>query len=74
MNLTKLTVLRRNISYCLLLRYNFFYTLNYSILRLIFCFWDAVVCIIKAKCEINKIYVIKVKYKMHSNLCHKGEI
>ena len=44
MNLIKCTVLRRNTSYCLLLRYNFFYTLNYSILRLIFCFWDAVIC------------------------------
>ena len=30
--------------------------------------------VIKAKYEINKIYVIKAKYKMHSYLCHKGEI
>ena len=38
------------------------------------CFWNAVVCVIKAKYEIFKICVIKPKYKMHSCLCHKGEI
>ena len=64
MKLTKITVLRRNISYWLLLRYNFFYMVNYSVLRLIFCFWDAVICVIKAKYEIRKIYVIKSKCKI----------
>ena len=33
-----------------------------------------VFCVIKAKYEIFKIFVIKPKYKMHSCLCHKGEI
>ena len=64
MKLTKFTVLRRNISHWLLLRCNFFYILNYSILWLIFCFRDAVICVIKAKYEISKICVIKAKYKI----------
>ena len=64
MKLTKFTILRRNISYWFMLRYNFFYMLIYSILWLIFCFWDAVIVVIKVKYEINKIYVIKAKYKI----------
>ena len=29
-----------------------------------FCFWDTVIRVIKAKCKINKINVIKVKYQL----------
>ena len=63
MKLTQFTVLRQNITYWLLLRYNLFYMLSYSILWLIFCFGDAVICVIKGEIWINKIYVIKAKYK-----------
>ena len=34
-----------------------------KILHLNFGFWDAVICAIKAKYEINKTNVIKAKYK-----------
>ena len=33
------------------------------ILHLNFCFWDAVICAIKAKYETDKINVIKGKYE-----------
>ena len=29
-----------------------------------FCFWDTVICVIKAKYKINKIKVIKAKYQL----------
>ena len=59
MKLTKFTVLRQNITYWLLLRYNLFYMLSYSILWLIFCFGDAVICVIKAKYELTKIMLLR---------------
>ena len=77
MKLTKIRVLRWNISCWLLLRYSFFYMLKYSILWLIFCFWDSVTCVIKTKYKINRFViknVNKVKNMMHSYLCQKGEI
>ena len=55
-------LLRRGIRYWLLLGYNIFYMLHYSILyNLYFCFWDTIIRIIKAKYKINKIYVIKAR-------------
>ena len=36
--------------------------LNYSDFNLCFCFWNTIICVIKAKYKINKIYVIKARY------------
>ena len=30
-------------------------------------------CVVKVKYRIKEIYVIKMKYKMHSYLCHKAK-
>ena len=61
---TKLVLLRPGIRYWFLLDYKIFYMLNYSILWLMFCFWDTVVRVIKAKYKVNKINVIKAKYQL----------
>ena len=57
-------VLRLGIRYWFLLGYNIFYMLNYFILYPMFCFWDTVTRVIKAKYEINKINVMKAKYQL----------
>ena len=61
---TQFMLLRPGIRYWFLLGYNIFYMLNYSILQPIFCFWDTVICVVKGKYEINKIYVMKAKCQL----------
>ena len=53
---------RQGIPYWLLLGYDIFYAVNYSTYRLSFCFWDAIICVMKAKCRIANTYVIKTRY------------
>ena len=57
-------LLRQGIRYWLLLGYNIVYILSYSFLQPLFFFWDTVICVIKAKYKINKIYVIKARYTL----------
>lgn len=47
----------------LLLSNNYIYILNYSSLKHFLSFRDAVIYIIKVKCDFNKTHVVKAKYK-----------